>query len=64
MSKLVEELKKDHVLMVDMLNKVKELGITKKGKSGYTHIGKGQFTCTSKKGGQRPLSGIEKGCRN
>ena len=32
MSKLVEELKKDHVLMVDMLNKVKELGITKKRK--------------------------------
>ncbi|MEW6741078.1 MAG: hemerythrin domain-containing protein [Nitrospirota bacterium] len=30
MSKLVEELKRDHVLMVDMLNKVKELGITKK----------------------------------
>jgi iron-sulfur cluster repair protein YtfE (RIC family) len=30
MSKLVEELKRDHVLMVDMLNRVKELGITKK----------------------------------
>jgi len=30
MPKLVEELKKGHVSMIDMLNKVKDIGITKK----------------------------------